>query len=67
MVTPVERNVAPMNSKMTARKHACLIVSAFEPTDVAYALATSFAPMPKAAKKAASAPKTTIHSYSERS
>ena len=28
-----------------------------------YALATSFAPMPKAAKRAAMAPKTTIQAY----
>jgi hypothetical protein len=54
---------APANSKMTARPHACLMVSALEPTEVAYALATSLAPMPKAAQMAAIAPKTTIHEY----
>eukprot|EP00967_Tisochrysis_lutea_P158573 scaffold324562_cov55-Tisochrysis_lutea.AAC.1 len=56
-------STAPANSKMTASAHACLIVRALEPTEVAYALATSLAPMPKAANRAAMAPKTTIHAY----
>ena len=46
---------------MKASTHACLIVRAREPTEVAYALATSFAPMPKAAKKEPKAPTTTSH------
>merc|ERR1719453_1897425 len=56
LTTSPPRKVAPMNSMTTAMTHACLMVSALEPTDVANALATSFAPMPKAAKKAAHAP-----------
>eukprot|EP00962_Isochrysis_galbana_P053631 scaffold25066_cov106-Isochrysis_galbana.AAC.1 len=61
--TLLPARTAPANSKMTARAHACLMVSALEPTEVAYALATSLAPMPNAAKMAAMAPKTTIHEY----
>ena len=43
---------APKNSKTAASMTACLTVIALEPTEVAYAFATAFAPMPKAAKKA---------------
>jgi len=54
---------APLNSKTTASTHACLMVSALEPTEVAYALATSLAPMSKAVKQAAIRPKTSIQVY----
>jgi len=43
---------APRNSKMTARKTACLMVRDPAPTEEAYAFATSFAPMPYAAPNA---------------
>jgi len=56
-------STAPRNFKITASPHACLMVSALEPTEVAYALATSLAPMPNEAKMAATAPKTTIQPY----
>merc|ERR1719453_2909096 len=59
--TSPPRKVAPMNSMTTAMAHAWRMVSAFEPTDVAKALATSLAPMPKAAKKAERPPRTTSH------
>jgi hypothetical protein len=49
-VTAPPANTAPRNSKTAATKIACFIVRAFEPTDVAIALATSFAPMPQAIK-----------------
>ena len=44
-VTILPRNRAPANSKMPAMMTACLMVIAFEPTDVAMELATSLAPM----------------------
>jgi hypothetical protein len=47
-VTSPPASTAPANSKIAATRIACLIVSAFEPTDVAIALATSFAPIPHA-------------------
>jgi hypothetical protein len=37
---------APRNSKIAASTTACLMVRDLAPTDVAYAFATSFAPMP---------------------
>ena len=54
-------STAPASSKMTASTHAWRTVMAREPTLVAKALATSFAPMPNAAKKAAIPPSVTIH------
>ena len=45
-VTSPPARYAPANSNTIAMMIACLIVSAFEPTDVPIALATSFAPIP---------------------
>ena len=39
---------APVNSKIAAMITACFIVNALEPTEVAIAFATSFAPIPQA-------------------
>merc|ERR1719453_381425 len=61
LTTSPPRKVAPTNSMTTAMTHACLTVRALEPTEVANALATSFAPMPNAAKKDAKNPSTTSH------
>jgi hypothetical protein len=47
--TSPPNKIAPRHSHITAITHACLIVSAFEPTDEANAFATSFAPIPNAA------------------
>ena len=51
LVTSPPANQAPRNSKTTAIKIACLMVIAFDPTEVPIALATSFAPTPQAIKK----------------
>jgi hypothetical protein len=48
---------------MLARTTASFIVSDLDPTDVAKALATSFAPMPIAATNEKIPPATTIHVY----
>lgn len=61
LVTCEPSKTAPRNSKTPARITACLIVRAFAPTEVAKALATSLAPIPKAAKKAPKAPTIRIH------
>jgi hypothetical protein len=53
---------APENSQTAARGIACFILRAPDPTDVAKALATSFAPIPYAAQKAKIPPRATIHS-----
>ena len=44
--------MAPPASKILARITACLMVNERDPTEVAYALATSLAPIPIAAIKA---------------
>ena len=54
-------NRAPENSKIDASMSACLIVKAPEPTEVANALATSLAPIPKAATNAKIPPTARIH------
>ena len=56
-----EQNTAPKNSNTPARTTAYLMVRALDPTEVAKALATSLAPIPKAANKAPKAPTMTIH------
>ena len=48
-----------MNSHTAASIIAILIVTAPEPTEVANAFATSFAPMPNAVQKQSKAPRTT--------
>ncbi|KAJ1639428.1 hypothetical protein T492DRAFT_936884 [Pavlovales sp. CCMP2436] len=61
--TWLPRSTAPLNSKMAAITIALRMVSALEPIEVAKALATSLAPMPKAVKKAKRPPRATIHVY----
>ena len=55
--------MAPPVSQIVAKPTAWRIVRALDPTAVAYALATSFAPIPIAAKNAKSPPIITIHKY----
>ena len=55
--------IAPAVSKIAARTTACLIVNAFDPTEVAKAFAASFAPIPIAVKKAKQPPTTIIQVY----
>jgi len=50
-VTAPPASTAPRNSKTAATRIAWRMVSALEPTDVAIALATSFAPIPHAMKR----------------
>ncbi|TMW45351.1 hypothetical protein DOY81_009568 [Sarcophaga bullata] len=50
---------------MVARRQAWRMVKTPEPTLVPNELATSFAPMPKANKKAMRKPNTTIHNNSD--
>jgi hypothetical protein len=50
-----------------AARSAWRIVSALEPTEVANALATSLAPLPNAALKAAMHPTTRMPTYCEKS
>ena len=57
-VTSPPARKAPANSKMAAMMTECLMVRALEPTDVAMALATSFAPMPQAMNMPNSAART---------
>jgi hypothetical protein len=52
-------NKAPQNSQTAASIIAILIVTAPDPTEVANAFATSFAPIPNAVKKHKNAPRTT--------
>ena len=47
LVTSPPAKTAPANSNIAAITIACFIVMAREPTDVAMALATSFAPIPQ--------------------
>ncbi|CAM9362734.1 unnamed protein product, partial [Ectocarpus sp. 12 AP-2014] len=56
LVTCEPRNTAPRNSKIPASTTAWRRVRALAPTEVEKALATSLAPMPKAAKKAPKVP-----------
>jgi hypothetical protein len=51
-------NRAPVNSQTAASIIAILIVTAPDPTEVANAFATSFAPIPNAVKKHKNAPRT---------
>ena len=58
-VTCEPMNKAPVNSQTAASIIAILIVTAPDPTEVANAFATSFAPIPNAVIKHKNAPRTT--------
>ena len=54
---------APNVSKIAAKTITCFIFNAFEPIEVAKALAASLAPIPIDAKKENAPPIITIHKY----
>ena len=62
-VTRAPMATAPMNSVAAASIPACHMVNVLAATDVAYALATSLAPLPKALKTKAMVVRARIQSY----
>ncbi len=63
LVTDEPRKNAPENSQILAISTACFRVIDLEATEVAKALATSFAPMRKPYRKPNTPPQTAIHRY----